>query len=117
MKAGELSERFSFEKRDTLASPGDEYGVSEGEWIEQFTCWTKRVPLRRGETVIASRLSGVQPYVLTIRASNQARLIKTDWRAKDARTGDYYNIRTVEQSPDRASIDLLIDGGPGVAVG
>ncbi len=115
MKAGELSERFSFEKREPLA--GDAYGVSEGEWIEQFTCWTKKVPLRRGETVIASRLSGVQPYVLTIPASNQSRLIQTDWRAKDTRTGLTYNIRTVEPSPDRASIDLLVDGGPGVADG
>lgn len=115
MKAGELSERFSFEKRETLA--GDDYGVAEGEWIEQFTCWTKKVPLRRGESVMASRLSGVQPFILTIRASSQSRLIQTDWRAKDTRTGDFYNIRTVEPSADRASIDLLIDGGPGVAVG
>lgn len=115
MKAGELSERFSFEKREAVAD--DAYGVSEGEWIEQFTCWTKKVPLRRGETVIASRLAGVQPFVLTIRASAQARLIKTDWRAKDTRTGEFYNIRTVEPSPDRKGIDLLIDGGPGVAVG
>lgn len=112
MKAGELSERFSFEKRETLA--GDAYGVSEAEWIEQFSCATKKIPLRRGETVIASRLSGVQPYVLTIRASNQSRLIQTDWRAKDTRTGLYYNIQTVEPSSDRASIDLLVTGGVGV---
>lgn len=115
MRAAELSERFSFEKREALA--GDAYGVAEGQWIEQFTCAAKKIPLRRGESVIASRLAGVQPYVLTIRASNQSRLIQTNWRARDARTGKEYNIRTVEPSPDRARIDLLVEEGPGLAVG
>lgn len=109
MRAGEQTALFSFEKREPL--PGDAYGVSEGSWIEQFRCSVKMVPLRRGEAVIASRLSGIQPYVLTIRSFIESRKVKTDWRACDVRTGITYNIRTVEPSPDRASIDLLVDAG------
>lgn len=109
MRAGEPTALFSFEKREPL--PGDAYGVSEGSWIEQFRHEVKIVPFRRGEAVIAARLSGVQPYILTIRSFEASRKIETDWRAKDIRTGITYNIRTKEPSPDRASIDMIIEAG------
>jgi hypothetical protein len=111
MRAGQLEHRFRFERRERLAVPGDAHGVTEGGWQVQIAQVPARlVPLRRGEEVLGSRLQGVQPYILTIRSYSATRLIETDWRAVDERTGIAYNIRTVEK-PARDHIDLLIDSG------
>lgn len=114
IKSAELSERFRFDRRRDTATdspPGDEFGNYDGAWLEQFNLAAKLHFLRGGEAVMESRLKGHQPAILTIRASNQSRLITTDWRAVNVRTGDQYNIRSISPDPDRASIDLLIERG------
>jgi head-tail adaptor len=108
MQAGQLSERFSFEKRVDAA---DGFGNFEGAWERQFVVAARRKMLVGGETVMAARLSGRQPAVLTIRSSIQARTITTDWRAVDTRSGDVWNIRSVTPMEDRSGIDLLCERG------
>lgn len=108
MRAGELRERFRFDQR---GAADDGYGTTVGPWQAQFTVAASLQLLRRGEQVVASRLSGVQPGILTVRASEQARQITTEWRAVDARTGRSWNIRTVEPSPKRDRIEMLVEGG------
>jgi head-tail adaptor len=108
MQAGQLSERFSFEKR---AAAVDGYGNFQGDWERQFVVAARRKMLVGGETVMAARLSGRQPAVLTIRNSTQARTITTDWRAVDTRSGDVWNIRSVTPIEDRSGIDLLVERG------
>ena len=109
MKAGELRERFAFYQRD--AATDDGYGNTIGAWVEQFTCAAGLTPLRRGEAVQASRLAGVQPFILRIRASTDSRAVTTAWRARDTRTAKVYNIRTVEPSADRVMIECLVEEG------
>ena len=116
MKAGELRERFAFDQRD--AATDDGYGNTIGAWVEQFTCAASMTPLRRGEAVQASRLAGVQPFILRIRASTDSRAVTTAWRARDTRVtstqfpdGKPYNIRTVEPSADRVMIECLVEEG------
>ena len=111
MRAGELRERFAFYRRKPLTEPGDGYGTTEGEWLLVFRCRARTIPLRRGETVQAARLSGVQPMILTVRSTMWTRDVATDWRAEDVLTGKTYNIRTVEPDPKGASIDMLIEAG------
>jgi head-tail adaptor len=114
MTAGLLSERFEFAKRtdtSTNSPPGDGYGNFEGAFVTQFTSWARRRFLRGGEDVMAARLQGRQPVILTIRRSSQADLVTTDWRATDARSGTVYNIRSVEFTEDRMWIDLLVEAG------
>lgn len=112
MRAGELRARVEFQAREALAVPGDEHGTAVGEWRHQFATRAKMVPLRRGEAVIAGRLQGVQPYILTIRAGAAPATLSTDWRVIDKSTGQAFNIRTIERDPKGASIDLLIEAGP-----
>lgn len=109
--AGLLRERFTFQQRAPKALPGDKHGTPVDDWVDVLTAAARLLPLRRGEAVIAARLEGVQPCILTIRSHTQARLIATDWRCVDARKGTVYNIRTVEHAPDRSTIDLLIEAG------
>lgn len=108
IKAGELRQRFSFAFRQTVS---DGMGNEQGEWVQQFEAWGKRVVLRGGEQVMADRLAGREPAIITIRASNQARQVTTDWRCTDTRTGDIFNIRQAMQGEKRDFIELLCDKG------
>lgn len=109
ISAGDRRDRFAFDRRETVADDG--YGNTTGGWIEHCEVWTAKIPLRRGESVQASRLSGVQPYILNVLASSQTRSITTAYRARDIRTGEVFNIRTVEPSADRAAIEFLVETG------
>ena len=110
MRAGDLRERIALEKRSDVPQ-GDGYGNTRGGWVVQCTVWASLTPLRRGETVLASRLQGVQPYVVRIRHSSETRAVQTAWRLRDVHSGRVFNIRTVEIDPKREFIELLVDEG------
>jgi SPP1 family predicted phage head-tail adaptor len=82
--AGDLRERISFQRR---VSVDDGWGNTSGagEFETQFTVWANLRPLRGNETVMAARLEGRQPHILTVRQSSDTRRITTAWQAVDAR--------------------------------
>lgn len=108
MRAGELRERFEFQERPPVS---DGYGNEQGPWQARYECAARRQMLRGGETVMASRLDGRQPAVLTIRANSQARRITTDWRARDMRSDEVWNIRSISLSEKRDFLDILVERG------
>lgn len=111
MKAGELRQRFSFAFRQEV---DDGIGNKQGDWIQQFERDGKRIILKAGESVMASRLSGRQPAIITIRYSREAAQITTDWRCTDTRSREIFNIRQVMIGEKRDYIELLIEGGVAV---
>jgi SPP1 family predicted phage head-tail adaptor len=117
-KAGEMKHWIAFDKREdlTAGSPQDDgFGNTEGDWQEQFVIAAGLKPLKGGEDVLASRLTGKQPVIIWIRASARTRTITTAWRARDARDGTVYNIRTAtDMEGDRMFIDLLCEAGVAV---
>ena len=105
--AGSLRERLNFQRR----SYGDDgYGTpTVGEFAFAFCVAAAFRPLKGGEDVIASRLAGAQPYIITVRQSSLTRQVTTDWRIEDARTaGRIFDIRTIAD-PDgrRAWFEIL----------
>ena len=110
-KVRKLSGRVSFAARSIV---DDGYGNERGDWVDQFTVWAGITYLRGSEAVIASRLEGKQPAVMRVRVSPQTRLITTDWRATDLRTGEVYNIATKVETPDRVFFDLTATSGVAV---
>lgn len=109
MAAGPLNQRWRFEKRSESA---DGYGNTVSTWSAQFTAWTGRRDLRGGEGVMASRLEGKQPAILTVRAATSTtRTITTDWRAVNVNTGQVMNVRSVTETPDRKFIEMLCEAG------
>ena len=124
--AGDLFHRYAFDKRVEV-DRGD--GVTVGKWQEQFECRAGVVNLRGGEAVMAGRLQGQHSQIVFIRSSAAARLATTEWRARDARTGDIvinasgdmvdgkgwtgvsYNVREVTMSADRMWLDFLCQSG------
>lgn len=108
--AGELRELLQFQKRIETADDG--YGNREGDFETQFTARGRVRPLKGSEQVIAARMAGVQPVVITILSCRQAREVTTGWRIQNDRTGVIYNIRAAANF-DEASheIELLADTG------
>ncbi len=110
--AGPLRERLAFEARVAV---DDDYGNTiAGDYAEQFQAAARITPLKGGETVIADRLQGTQPYILTIRHCNSAKLLKPEWRARNLRTGAIYEIKSIA-NPDEKRQYMAIVAIDGVA--
>lgn len=92
MPAGKRRHKLRFEKR--VEGVDDGYGNFEGAWEEQFTEMARVLPMKGSEPVIAARLGGVQPVIITIPSSDDARLVAPHWRAVDVNSEVIYNIRS-----------------------
>lgn len=108
--AGSLHHRLRFES----PSPTDDgAGNYTDGWTLEFeqSCGLKN--LKGGEAVLADRLSGRQPVVITVRRSTRTRAIAPDWRAVDVRTGVIYQIKAPPADMDdrRLWLDILAEMG------
>lgn len=111
--AGQYRERVAFEYR-ALVSDG--FGNQQSAtWTEAFICSARVRPLRGGESVQAARLSGRQPTLITVRVNDNTKMITTDWRARDVRSGVTYNIRS-KVNPDERRVDFDMECETGVVV-
>jgi SPP1 family predicted phage head-tail adaptor len=109
MPAGELREQVAFDTpRAAKDVPG---GVAADTWDEAFKRSARIRPLTGSEPVIAQRLTGVQPVVVTVRYDSQTKTVTPAWRLRDVRSGKAYNIRTVTIGEHRDYIDLLCESG------
>jgi head-tail adaptor len=108
MNSDRLFDKFRF---DAPAEVTDDYGGVFAGWDQGPTVRAHLRNLRGSETVIGARLSGVQPVVITVRASNSTEIIETNWRAVDLRTGHVYNIRSVVRSDDRRWMEMTAERG------
>lgn len=111
MSAGSRYFRLAFDA--PVATPNGQGGQLMG-WTERLQAYGWIRWLRGSETVIAARLAGRQPAVVTIPSSAAARLITTEWRMRDVRSGEEFNIRSIVESDDRADIELTVEKGVAV---
>ncbi|MDO3431187.1 head-tail adaptor protein [Rhizobium sp. CBN3] len=111
MPAGNLRERLHFQTR---AIVDDGFGNEQsGDWETVFTAAAELRPLKGSEPVIASRLSGVQPFVIQIRSCIEARVVTTAWRAVDARNPSrIFNITSAANFDEKNRyIDMMATQG------
>lgn len=108
MPDGDLLELVRFERRVTV---DDGYGNETGDWIPQFEVNARFVWLRGGETVMAARLTGTQPVVVTVWDESRIRDVTPAWRLVDARTDKVYNIKTATPRETRDYIDFICESG------
>lgn len=82
MQGGRFNERLVFQRRTFV---DDGYGNKEGgDWEDQFEMRANVRPRLGGETVIAQRLTGLQPLLITVRKCSKSDQIQVGWRAKKA---------------------------------
>jgi head-tail adaptor len=104
MAAGKFRDLLAFEVRQAI-DDGMGNEVS-GDFVEQFRDHAEMAALRGSETVMASRLSGKQPFLVTVRCHTNTMRVTPDWRAVNARTGVAYAITTSVVRPKRDYVDL-----------
>lgn len=108
--AGALNQVVAFQVR---SEADDGYGNPiTGDFATQFTEPCRMQPKLGSEPVLAARLTGVQPFLLTVRSSVRTRGVTPAWRAVNSRTGAVYNIATVANVDERgAYLEMLVTEG------
>lgn len=107
--AGELSHRVAFDRR---RNADDGYGNTTAEWVEQFVVAAKVKARFGGESFDQARLAGQQPVTIVVRQSSDTLQIAADWRARDARAGTEYAIRSIVDPDDGGAwLELLCQTG------
>jgi head-tail adaptor len=100
--AGDLRHRVAFDKREDVNPDAPlDLGNTQSVFVEQFVVSAKIQAKLGGETVTAARLSSQQPVNITVRQSSNTKLVATDWRARNVRTGEEYAIRSIVDPDDR----------------
>lgn len=89
----------------------DGYGGVIQTWETEITAPARIRTLKGGETVIAGRLAGTQTLVITVRYQPDMEDVTPAWRARNARSGTMYNIRSVTVDERKAFVDLLVEAG------
>jgi hypothetical protein len=112
--AGHFDHRFAFDEREVI---DDGYGnLVAGDFKERFQMRADMIVMKGGEDVMAARLEGIQPIILRVRVCGESKQITTDWRARDARTGELYNIMTITKDAYSGSVFEMFCRS-GVAIG
>jgi len=111
MTVGKMKHRLHLQARQEA---DDGYGGTipgSGVWVTQDTVSAELRPMRGGESVLAARLTGTQPYVVRVRQSAVTLAIKHDWQLVDARTGDVYAVKSPVHDPDgkRAWLEFIAE--------
>lgn len=109
--AGRLRSSIHLQRRITLDDGmGNE---TSGPFETVFTDAAEFIPLRGGEAVMGSRLSGIQPYIVRVRSSIQTRAVGAGWQIVDARSGVVYAISAPPTNQDQknAWLDIMVTQG------
>ena len=104
--AQDLQDRVAFDLR---ADAPDDYGGTAGDFVEQFIVSARINRKLGGERIIAARLDGHQPVTITVRSSVDTDQIAPDWRARNVRTGEIFNIRSIAEND--GFLDVLCESG------
>ena len=111
-QAAELDARVAFHRRATI---DDGYGNVEGGFDPNpaFPAVAAQIrPKLGGEEVFAARLGGRNPVNIIVRKSNNTEQVTTDWAAKNTRSGEVYNIRSViDPDGENRWLEMLCEQG------
>ncbi|WP_411838576.1 phage head closure protein [Paracoccus sp. ME4] len=107
MDAGSLRDRATFEGR---ANQSDGFGNQVGAWTAAFYRRCHVRFLRGTESVLAARLEGRQPVIITVRNDRKTKAITPDMRV--ILYGRPYNIREHPRpSDDDLFLEFLAESG------
>ncbi|WP_136440308.1 phage head closure protein [Pacificoceanicola onchidii] len=80
LQAGDFDRRAAFLSQETA---DDGYGNKIATGLtKRFTLWANLYYLRGGEEVLASRLQGRQPVLISVKVSSLSRQILSDWHCE-----------------------------------
>lgn len=106
--AGSIRELLAFDKRVNV---DDGHGNTTADFAEVFRAAGAFLALKGSESVMAARLEGRQPYIVTVRHSAATAAVTTDWRIRDVRSGAAYAITAATPRARKDYIDMICTAG------
>lgn len=97
-----LDHRAIFSARREIS---DEYGGTRDEWVPQFAEWAEVTYLRGTEAVMQARLASRNPVVVTIRNSERARQITSEWQVELRSRSGVTKVYAVKEDPRPEGLD------------
>lgn len=95
--AGQLRERVTVQRRSEVSDGAGNY---LSDWANLYTSLPARIiPLRGGETVIASKLQGTGIVNIVVRYSSESAAVTTEDRIVHG--SETYNIRYISNEDER----------------
>jgi hypothetical protein len=105
--AGQMSELVAFDSRTEV---NDGYGnLTAGPFKERLQRRAKFIFGKGGEAVFNGRLQGRATFIAVIYANDGTREIRPDWQMRDVRRGTVFNVRDVEEQPNRQTMEILVE--------
>jgi SPP1 family predicted phage head-tail adaptor len=110
MQASKYRHRVAFEQR---AVTSDGHGNIEGDFAPEFQVSARIRPRLGGESVIAARLQGTSVVNVFVRYSQQTAQVTTEWRARNVKTGEIYNIKSIIEDDEgkHRELEMLCEVG------
>ncbi len=89
-------EPVRMEQRGDAVDPFDPGSVivGGGDWETRAQCWARIKPMTGSETVIAARLTGTQPAIITVPINPETASLASDWRIVHSVTGKVYDVKS-----------------------
>lgn len=107
MTIGEMREYVIIEQPGTEEDDG--YGgIKYGPPVEH-PAWARVQNLKGSETVIAARLGGRQPVIITVRWTPALAAMITAWKVRHGDTGRVYDVKSVAVDERREFIEILAE--------
>lgn len=87
----------------------DEYGGTHDEWVPQFTEWAEVKYLRGGESVMQARMASRNPVIVSIRNSERARQITSEWQVELRSRSGVTKIYQIKEDPRPEGLDGYLE--------
>lgn len=96
-------EPVRLEQRGDLTDPFDPDAVivGGGDWETRAQCWARIKPMTGSETIIAARLTGKQPAIITVPINPETAAMISDWRIVHQHTGKIYEVKSLADMGER----------------
>ncbi len=98
----DLDHRATFSARQQVDT---DMGGTLDQWEPQFTVWAAVRYLRGGEAVMQARLASKNPVICTVRNSEQARRITSEWQVSLRSRSGVTKVYAVKEDPRPEGLD------------
>lgn len=103
-----LHDAVAFDEPVENTLPG---GVTLPGWAERYACRAQFIYARGGEVVEAARREGRSVFKVRIRSCTASRAIRVNWRMRDTRRSEDYNIIEADAVTDGEWVYLVVQSG------
>lgn len=101
-----LDYHASFSMRESVET---DMGGTEDAWVPQFVEWAGVKHLRGGESVMQARLASRNPVIVTIRNSERARQITSEWQVRLRSRSGVVKEYAIKEDPRPTEADGFLE--------